>query len=94
MVIALGRLGVREFDLASDADLNFILPDAADWLPALRSELLAFPDGAHDDQVDALTQFVEFCFRRKEWAGTYVGKDGRLVRPPRSRRPSKYPADA
>jgi predicted phage terminase large subunit-like protein len=73
---------------------DFILPDAADWLPALRSELLAFPDGAHDDQVDALTQFVEFCFRRKEWAGTYVGKDGRLVRPPRSRRPSKYPADA
>jgi glutamate-ammonia-ligase adenylyltransferase len=29
MVVALGRLGVREFDLASDADLNFILPDAA-----------------------------------------------------------------
>jgi glutamate-ammonia-ligase adenylyltransferase len=29
MVVALGRLGVREFDLGSDADLNFILPDAA-----------------------------------------------------------------
>jgi len=28
MVIALGRLGVREFDLASDADLNFVLPDS------------------------------------------------------------------
>ncbi len=28
MVIALGRLGMREFDLASDADLNFVLPDA------------------------------------------------------------------
>jgi glutamate-ammonia-ligase adenylyltransferase len=27
MVIALGRLGLREFDLASDADLVFILPD-------------------------------------------------------------------
>ncbi len=27
MVIALGRLGVREFDLASDADLNFVIPD-------------------------------------------------------------------
>ena len=27
MVIALGRLGMREFDLASDADLLFILPD-------------------------------------------------------------------
>ncbi len=28
MVIALGRLGMREFDLGSDADLNFILPEA------------------------------------------------------------------
>lgn len=28
MVIALGRLGMREFDLASDADLVFTLPDA------------------------------------------------------------------
>jgi glutamate-ammonia-ligase adenylyltransferase len=26
-VIALGRLGMREFDLASDADLNFTIPD-------------------------------------------------------------------
>jgi glutamate-ammonia-ligase adenylyltransferase len=28
MAIALGRLGMREFDLASDADLVFVLPDA------------------------------------------------------------------
>lgn len=28
MVIALGRLGMREFDLGSDADINFVLPDA------------------------------------------------------------------
>ena len=28
MVIALGRLGMREFDLASDADLNFVIPEA------------------------------------------------------------------
>jgi glutamate-ammonia-ligase adenylyltransferase len=28
-VVALGRLGMREFDLGSDADLVFILPDAA-----------------------------------------------------------------
>ena len=28
MVIALGRLGVREFDLGSDADLVFVIPDA------------------------------------------------------------------
>jgi glutamate-ammonia-ligase adenylyltransferase len=28
MVIALGRLGLREFDLASDADLIFVVPDS------------------------------------------------------------------
>lgn len=28
MVIAMGRLGMREFDLGSDADLNFVLPDS------------------------------------------------------------------
>src|SRR5581483_297959 len=28
MIIALGRLGMREFDLASDADLVFVIPDA------------------------------------------------------------------
>jgi glutamate-ammonia-ligase adenylyltransferase len=28
IVIALGRLGMREFDLASDADLVFVLPDS------------------------------------------------------------------
>ncbi|HEY3739748.1 MAG TPA: glutamine-synthetase adenylyltransferase [Bryobacteraceae bacterium] len=28
MVIALGRLGMREFDLASDADLNFVIPES------------------------------------------------------------------
>ncbi|HJZ99169.1 MAG TPA: hypothetical protein VKE70_21815 [Candidatus Solibacter sp.] len=28
MVISLGRLGMREFDLGSDADVNFIIPDA------------------------------------------------------------------
>ncbi len=32
-VIALGRLGMREFDLASDADLAFLIPDAdAPWM--------------------------------------------------------------
>ncbi len=28
MVIALGRLGMHEFDLGSDADLNFVIPDS------------------------------------------------------------------
>jgi len=30
------------------------LPSSASWVSALRSELLSFPTGKHDDQVDAL----------------------------------------
>ena len=30
------------------------VPQHAGWLPALQSELLSFPAGRHDDQVDAL----------------------------------------
>lgn len=30
------------------------IPRGASWWPALRSELLSFPAGKHDDQVDAL----------------------------------------
>jgi predicted phage terminase large subunit-like protein len=30
------------------------IPASAPWVPALRSELLSFPAGKHDDQVDAL----------------------------------------
>jgi predicted phage terminase large subunit-like protein len=29
------------------------LPQKAAWLPDLESELLSFPNAAHDDQVDA-----------------------------------------
>ena len=38
------------------------LPRTAPWLQAFREELAAFPNGVHDDQVDAfvgcLTQFM------------------------------------
>ncbi len=35
-------------------------PASAPWFPALASELVAFPRGAHDDQVDAFTQAVSY----------------------------------
>lgn len=34
--------------------LGLYVPDGASWYPAFRSELLSFPAGKHDDQVDAL----------------------------------------
>ena len=34
--------------------LGLFVPAAAKWLPDLRAELIAFPQGAHDDAVDSL----------------------------------------
>jgi predicted phage terminase large subunit-like protein len=37
------------------------LPNDADWLQTFRAELLQFPGGAHDDQVDALSQYLNWA---------------------------------
>jgi predicted phage terminase large subunit-like protein len=34
------------------------LPENAPWLGEFLSELLAFPNGRHDDQVDSVSQFL------------------------------------
>ena len=36
------------------------------WLDELRSEILAFPQGRHDDQVDALSQLMTWNERPKQ----------------------------
>jgi predicted phage terminase large subunit-like protein len=36
------------------------LPERAAWLAAFEAELLEFPNGAHDDQVDALAQYLNW----------------------------------
>lgn len=42
------------------------LPQDAPWLAAFEQELLSFPNGAHDDQVDALSQYLDWV-RQKTW---------------------------
>jgi predicted phage terminase large subunit-like protein len=37
------------------------LPNEAHWLADFRSEILHFPKGKHDDQVDSLSQFLEWA---------------------------------
>ena len=37
-----------------------LLPKDAPWLDEFRAELRAFPFGRHDDQVDSMTQFLEY----------------------------------
>jgi hypothetical protein len=34
------------------------LPKEAPWLVDLQRELVAFPNGKHDDQVDSISQFL------------------------------------
>lgn len=39
---------------------NVALPTHAPWLAAFEQELFSFPDSAHDDQVDALSQYLNW----------------------------------
>lgn len=43
-----------------------VLPEQASWLADFESELFAFPQGVHDDQVDALTQYLDWL-RSYSW---------------------------
>jgi predicted phage terminase large subunit-like protein len=47
------------------------LPEDASWLPAFEEELFAFPHAAHDDQVDAFTQYLH-------WARDRSGTETRI----------------
>jgi phage terminase large subunit-like protein len=40
------------------------MPRSAEWLEEFRLELLQFPRGRHDDQVDSLSQFLAWLERR------------------------------
>ncbi|MEO6298643.1 MAG: phage terminase large subunit [Paracoccaceae bacterium] len=44
------------------------LPERAPWLEAFREELVQFPYGRHDDQVDSMTQFLAW-FDKKNHSG-------------------------
>ena len=40
-----------------------LLPIDAPWLDDLRSEILSFPNGSHDDQVDSISQALKWLTR-------------------------------
>lgn len=48
---------------------NVYLPDPGEvpWVDAFVEECVAFPNGAHDDQVDAMTQALLRFATRREW---------------------------
>lgn len=44
------------------------LPKQASWLDTLMIELLQFPSARNDDQVDSVTQFLNWQVHEKKWA--------------------------
>ncbi len=42
-----------------------LLPERAAWLQDFQTEILQFPHGRHDDQVDALSQALAWVSRRR-----------------------------
>jgi predicted phage terminase large subunit-like protein len=48
---------------------SVLFPERAEWLDALIGELLSFPGGRHDDQVDALVQGL--AYQRGQWLRNY-----------------------
>jgi len=44
---------------------SLFLPKSAPWLDDFLLEYLSFPNGKHDDQMDALSQFLNWCTNRE-----------------------------
>ncbi len=42
---------------------HVLLPKEAPWLAVFLEELLAFPRGKHDDQVDSVSQFLKWAWK-------------------------------
>lgn len=42
-------------------------PHRAPWVQSLIDELISFPNAKHDDQVDALSQALNYSKRKREW---------------------------
>jgi predicted phage terminase large subunit-like protein len=63
-----GRSKIERLEAHLDKFVDGLICVAKDqpWTPAFVNEVLQFPHGQHDDQVDALTQYLE-------WLGTKKG---------------------
>jgi predicted phage terminase large subunit-like protein len=89
-ILELGRrsgMPLRELDAVADkvtrastastvcANGLLFLPREAAWLPAFLQELLAFPRGTHDDQVDCLAYAALQALAQRERLGDEPGRE-------------------
>jgi predicted phage terminase large subunit-like protein len=51
---------------------RILLPKESPWLAEFESELLAFPNDRHDDQVDALLLFLDWLAENERYTGSGV----------------------
>lgn len=51
---------------------KMMLPQAAPWLNDFEAELLSFPNAAHDDQVDALSQYISWANKHAQAAQPHI----------------------
>lgn len=58
---------------------QLLLPQKAPWLAEFQSELLAFPNARFDDQVDALSQLLNWVRRRQAYDDDYTGPGGEII---------------
>jgi predicted phage terminase large subunit-like protein len=54
---------------------NILLPEEAPWLADLESEILSFPQGRNDDQVDALLLLLDWLAQNERWGSSASGTD-------------------
>jgi predicted phage terminase large subunit-like protein len=74
-----GKTGVRPIAIAPESDKvtrmssqsakieagQVILPETAPWLDAFQAEMMAFPNGKFDDQIDSVSQFLIWVDKRR-----------------------------
>lgn len=68
------------------------LPGQARWLKDFHTEVLQFPSGKHDDQVDSMTQFLEWK-REQNWSSVEFHRELLRLRAQEQRRGLRYVID-
>ncbi|WP_436642160.1 phage terminase large subunit [Microbaculum sp. FT89] len=58
---------------------HVLLPENASWLDVFLNELLAFPNSRHDDQVDSVSQLLNWVARRRSLQGTVSFQGGEII---------------
>ena len=64
IVPASDKLTRMEAETARIEAGHVLLPKDAPWLDLFLAELLGFPNGRHDDQVDSVSQFLNWAWKR------------------------------